>query len=79
MTRETRQEWERYAANRAAFPEAAERGRLLAAARMADDAEARKRVEDAYGVDFCRQMYPEAYKKGAIRLIDKVWKLIPWF
>jgi hypothetical protein len=41
---------------------AEERGRLIAAAKIAEDPEARKRVEDAYGVEYCRNRYPEAYQ-----------------
>ena len=62
-----------------AFPEAAERGRLLAASRIADDPETRKRMEDRYGVEFCRTQYPEAYKSGFLEKIAAVWKSIAGF
>lgn len=71
-------DWTDYRLKKAAFPEAAERGRLLAATRMADDLEARKRVEDAYGAEFCRKMYPEAYQSGHVSLIRRLWDAIPW-
>ncbi len=46
---------------------ASERGRLIAAANMAESSEARKRVEDAYGVEYCRNRYPEAYRTHLVR------------
>jgi hypothetical protein len=42
-------------------PIAMEKGRLFAARAIAADPEARKRVEDRYGVDYCIARYPEAY------------------
>ncbi len=40
---------------------AREKGRLLAAIRMADFLDIRQRVEEAYGVAYCMERYPEAY------------------
>ena len=62
---------------RAADPVAAEKGRLVAANFISNDPEARKRVEDAYGVEFCKQMYPEAYRTGFLRMLDKVRDSLP--
>jgi hypothetical protein len=36
----------------------------MAAQNIANDAEARKRVEDSYGVEYCRQRWPEAYSRS---------------
>lgn len=44
------------------WDEACERGRLAAASRVATNLEARIRVETAFGIDFCRKRWPEAYK-----------------
>lgn len=52
----------------------AERGRLMAARQVARDPEARRRVEDIYGVDIARQTYPEAYKAKSI--VDRLKDLI---
>ncbi len=46
---------------------ASERGRLIGAANMAENPEARKRVEDTYGVEYCRNRYPEAYQTHLVR------------
>lgn len=82
MTTEEEGQWAKYRTLRAVFPEAAERGRLLTAQTIACDAEARRRVEEAYGVDFCRANYPEAYqdtgRRGIAGLLDNVRRLIPW-
>lgn len=59
-------------------PEAAERGRLLSAQVIMDDPDARKRVEAEFGVEFCRAQYPEAYKTGFTKLLDRVRLLTPW-
>lgn len=40
---------------------AAERGRRVAAAMVAENPEARARVESVYGVEYCKRRYPEAY------------------
>lgn len=71
-------DWAQYRVQKQAFPEAAERGRLLAASRIAGDPDVRKRMEDAYGVDFCKGMYPEAYRTGFIKLLDRVKDALPW-
>lgn len=71
-------DWANYRLQKQAFPEAAERGRLLAAMRIAEDPDSRKRVEEAYGVDFCKQMYPEAYRTGFTKLLDRVKIALPW-
>ena len=67
---------------RAVDPEAAERGRLLAAHQMLNDPETQKRVEDAFGVDYCRQMYPEVYRdtgrSGLAKVMDTFRNITPW-
>lgn len=65
--------WGEYRHMRVMDPDAAERGRLLTAHGMAVDPEGRKRVEDAIGVQACMQMYPEAYKSGWGRFLDKLF------
>jgi hypothetical protein len=42
---------------------AEERGRRMAASKLASDTERRKVVEAAYGEGYCRRRYPEAYTK----------------
>ena len=79
MDRSELKEWDDYRVAAQAFPEAAERGRLLAASRIAEDQEVRNRMEDRYGLDFCKAQYPEAYKSGFIARIGQIWKNIPWF
>lgn len=64
-------------------PDAAEKGRLIAAHTIANDAEARKRVEEIYGVAVCAKMYPEAYQQPkarslVVRILDGVRRKIPW-
>ena len=75
-------DWGTFRLLRAVDPDAAERGRLLTAHLMASDVSARKRGEDAFGVDFCRKQYPEAYRwigrAGIARVLDTVRKLTPW-
>ena len=71
-------EWAKFRQDAAAFPDAAERGRLIAAHTMAEDAEAKKRVEDVYGVEVSRQMFPEAYKSGTARFLERVRRAVPW-
>ena len=78
MDRSQLTDWDNYRVASQAFPEAAERGRLLAAALIADDPIARKRVEDAYGVEFCRANYPEAYKAGFTRMMDRFRSGLRW-
>lgn len=61
---------------------AAERGRLITAHGMAVDAEGRKRMEDALGVPYCQNRYPEAYRltnTGRIAAaLDRFRGLIRW-
>ena len=51
---------------------AAERGRLLAARAIAENADQRKRVEDMFGVAYCRNRYPEAYRSGFGKFMDRM-------
>jgi hypothetical protein len=51
---------------------ARERGRLMAARKVAEDPDARKRVEDTYGIPYCKRRYPEAYRSGFLRLMDRI-------
>jgi hypothetical protein len=55
---------------------ARERGRLLAAQAMANNPEQKRVVEDTFGVQYCRNRYPEAYystlKTGIGRLLDNM-------
>lgn len=79
----TSHDWLKYRFLREAFPEAAERGRLLAAHEIAVNPDARKRVEDAVGVAVAAQWYPEAYRdtgrtRGVVRFLDFVRTKIPW-
>lgn len=78
MDRATLKDWEDYRVARQANPEAAERGRLLAASLIVESAETRKRMEDRYGVELCAKMYPEAYRSGFGKLLDKVRRFIPF-
>lgn len=43
----------------------------MAARRMTEDPEAKRRVEDWYGLEYCRRVYPEAYKSGFSRFVEK--------
>lgn len=43
--------------------QAEEKGRMMAARKMAEDPQARKRVEEVYGEDYCRRRYPEVYRE----------------
>ncbi len=65
-------DWNAYRGMAKADPVAAEKGRLLAAHMILNDPEARERVESAYGVEFCRANYPEAYKSGFLRFLDRI-------
>jgi hypothetical protein len=53
---------------------AAERGRLWAAMALAQDAGKRKEVEDKFGIEYCKQRWPEVYAKSPFfkRLVDKI-------
>lgn len=46
------------------FNRAAERGRLMAAQVMANDPVQRMIVEEQFGIEYCKQRYPEAYSEG---------------
>lgn len=74
--------WVKYRMLSFADPDAAERGRLLTAQLISNDPEARSRIEDGFGVEFCRQMYPEAYRNiarpGIAGILDRVRNLTPW-
>jgi hypothetical protein len=75
--------WGKFRLLATAFPTEAEKGRLIAAHEIANNAEARKRVEDAYGIEFCRLNYPEAYRYegrlgGLVKFLDGVRDAIPW-
>jgi hypothetical protein len=78
VTSQQARDWASYRQAAAVFPDAAERGRLIAAHEMAENLEARKRVEDIYGVEFCRLEFPEAYKSGTARFLERVRWLVPW-
>lgn len=67
----------------AIHPELAERGRLMAAHEIANNPEARKRVEDEFGVEMTRANYPEAYRNAGIftgfaKKLDDFRSKIPW-
>jgi hypothetical protein len=75
--------WFTYRGLREQHPDAAERGRLMTAHGMAEDPDGRKRMEDMFGVDFCRLNYPEAYAntgrvRGVAKMLDLVRRLTPW-
>ncbi len=72
------QGWAQYKVLRAMDGDAAEKGRLTAAHSIASDPEARRRVEDAFGVEFCVKMYPEAYRSGFSRFLDRVRDAVRW-
>lgn len=82
MTREESADWDRYRSMRVIDPDAAERGRLLAAHQMMNDPEARGRVEDVFGIEYCRQMYPEVYRDtgrpGLAKVMDRFRNITPW-
>ena len=76
-------EWAKFRVMAQAFPEEAERGRLVAAHEIATNPGARKRVEDAVGIETAKRMYPEAYRytgtfSGVVRWLDKCRGAIPW-
>lgn len=77
-------EWDKYRTMRGEDPAAAERGRLLAARKIAEDPEARARVEASIGVETAAAMYPEAYQKtnalfsGVARFLDHLREAFPW-
>lgn len=43
---------------------AKERGRLMAAQAVIANPESRKRVEVQYGIEFCKNRWPEAYRRN---------------
>ena len=55
---------------------AEEGGRLYAARAIAENPEQRKKVEEAFGVAYCKSRWPEAYLKGQWR---DLLKFIPDF
>jgi hypothetical protein len=73
-----RSAWAHFRHARVIDPDAAERGRLMAAHRIASDPAARARVEKELGVEVCRANWPEAYRSQFFKLIDKVRDAIPW-
>lgn len=70
--------WFRFKQMREANPDAAERGRLMTAHGMANDPDGRKRMEDTFGIEFCKVNYPECYRSGWGKLLDKVRAVTPW-
>ncbi len=54
---------------------ARERGRQMACRRIMEDDDARRRVEEAYGIEYCRRRYPEAYQ---VRLEPLVYRYVLW-
>lgn len=58
---------------------AMEKGRLAAAQNMAHNPEWRKRVEDKFGLEYCKYRWPEVYTPSPFfkRLIDKI-HFRPW-
>ena len=52
---------ERYGLTQAEYDKAVERGRKETALRIKEDPEAKRRVEQAAGLAYCRSRYPEAY------------------
>lgn len=80
VTPKEAQDWKRYRSQAVVDPEAAESGRLMTAHGMANDPEGRKRLEEAFGVEYCRAMYPEAYKAEGIGLgwLDRFRRKLDW-
>lgn len=73
--------WRSYHQQKQQDPDAAEAGRLMTAHGMAVDHEGRKRMEDEYGIEFCRSQYPEAYhgnRPGIAKFLDAVRAKIKW-
>lgn len=52
---------------------AREKGRLLAVSAMILNPEAKRRVEEAYGIPYCRRVYPELYAAPSLwsRLVTR--------
>ena len=78
MSPQLQRDWARYRRDAAIYPDAAELGRLIAAHEMAENPEAKRRVEQVYGVEFCRIEFPEAYRSGFARMLERVRRAIPW-
>lgn len=75
--------WDSYRQMAMGDPDAAERGRLMAAHKIATDPEARARVEQMFGVEYCMANYPEAYRNtgrfsGVVQFLERLRKSIPW-
>lgn len=53
---------------------AREKGRLLAAQAMMRDPDARRRVEEVYGLEYSRRRYPEVYAAPSRfgRILDRL-------
>ncbi len=51
---------------------AAELGRRLAARAIAENPAQKKLVEDIYGVAYAKMRYPEAYRSGFGKLLDRI-------
>ncbi len=51
---------------------AMEAGRRLAARAIAENPEQRKRVEDAVGLEYAMHLYPEAYRSGFGKFLDRI-------
>jgi len=52
---------------------AREKGRLLAAQAIAHNPDQKKRVEDIFGVEYCKRRFPEAYRSGFGKVLDKIF------
>ena len=52
---------------------AREKGRLLAAQAIAHNPDQKKRVEDMFGIEYCKRRFPEAYRSGFGRILDKIF------
>ena len=50
------------------------KGRLMAAQAIAQNPDQRRRVEEKFGLDYCKARWPEAYAPSPFfkRLIDKI-------
>lgn len=53
-----------------------ERGRLMAAGNMIMNPEARRRVEEAYGKDYCLARYPEVYAAEALAVPELAMPMV---
>lgn len=58
---------------------AEERGRRLAVLKMRENPGKRKEVEDAFGIDYCKNRYPEVYARDGISIsLSSFAKLLKW-